>query len=74
MKFSLINVRQQTDRIVEGNWIQNHIGTLASATAVARHTEAVNSHQITVAVVDELTSVVPMLGYWANLKRLDTTS
>ena len=71
MKFSLINVyRQEGDR-VEGNWLQNHIGTLESATALARHTESVNSNAITVAVVEEVVSVNPILGHFFNLKRLD---
>lgn len=70
MKFSLINVRHQHGDRVEGNWIQNHVGTLESAEEAARRTEAVNGHRITVAVVPELTSVVPILGYWTNLRRL----
>lgn len=71
MKFSLINVRRQVGSVVEGNWIQNHVGTLETATVVALKTEAVNLNAITVAVVDELTAVNPILGYYTDLVRLD---
>ena len=33
-------------------------------------TEEVNGFRIRIAVVDELSSTVPILGYWKNLKRL----
>ena len=70
MKFSLINVSRQTGDRVSGNWIQDHIGTLDSATAAAQRTEAVNGNRIVVAVVDELPSVRDF-GPFDNLRRLD---
>lgn len=71
MKFSLINIIEQSGNQVSGSWIQDHIGTLASATARARELEAVNSNKITVAVVAELSSTTPALGFYTNLTRLD---
>jgi len=71
MRYSLINVQESSGQLVSGNWVQDHIGTLASATAAARTTEAANGHKITVAVVDGLSSVVPALSYLLDLPRLD---
>jgi hypothetical protein len=71
MKFSLINVVRSSGSLVSGTWIQNHVGTLASAREAARATEAANSHKITVAVVPELSSAGPALGFYTNLTRLD---
>lgn len=73
MHYSLINVQESTGSLVSGSWLQDHIGTLATASAAARATEATNGHKITVAVVAELPSSVPALSYWSALTRLDTT-
>jgi hypothetical protein len=70
MKFSLINVQKKTGDIVEGHWIQNHVGTLETAKTAAQQTEAANSNRITVAVVAELPSPVPWLDYHTNLTAL----
>jgi hypothetical protein len=71
MKFSLINVNNQAGNRVDGNWIQNHIGTMETAFEVAKQTEAANGGQITVAIVTEVNSSVPMLTYWTDLIRLN---
>jgi hypothetical protein len=36
MKFSLINVEKEKDGFVDGVWMQDHVGTLATATEKAR--------------------------------------
>lgn len=69
MKFSLISVSKQVGAKVTGNWLQNHVGTLETATA--RAIEYENSQPITVAVVDEVPSPVPMLTLWEDRQRLD---
>jgi len=74
MKFSLINVVESSGPLVSGTWVQNHVGALDSAREVARATEAANSNKITVAVVPELPSTAPALGFYANLTRLDIDS
>jgi hypothetical protein len=71
MIFSLINVRTQVGEQVSGMWIQDHIGTLESARLVAKRTEAVNGHRITVAVVAALTSPSLLHGSYDHLRRLD---
>lgn len=71
MKFSLINVVESSGTRVSGTWVQNHVGTLDSAREVARATEVVNSNKIMVAVVLEVSSTAPALGFYANLPRLD---
>jgi hypothetical protein len=74
MKFSLINVQASTGPLVNGYWLQDHIGTLASATARARVLEAANSDKIDVAVVEELSTTTPAFSYWTNLIRMDFDS
>ena len=71
MKFSLINVIREYDGMVDGFWLQNHTGTLESATEKARATEQANSNRITVAVVEEL-SYTPDHSLRKELKRLDS--
>lgn len=51
MTYSLINVYSRQNGRIKGSWIQDHIGTLETASAAARRTEAVNSNRISVAVV-----------------------
>ena len=74
MKFSLINVISEKDGLVSGYFVQNHIGTLESASRAARNVESVNSNKITVAVVEEVSSPVPYLTRWDDLKRLDNSA
>ena len=71
MKFSLINVIESSGPFISGYWVQDHIGPLSSARETARATEATNGNKIIVAVVAELSSTTPALGYWTNLTRLD---
>jgi len=55
MKFSLIGVQKRNSNgTIDGNWIQNHVGTLESAIQTATATEAVNGNKIDIAVVDEV--------------------
>ena len=71
MKFSLVIVSERTGSTFSGNWLQNHVGTLETATARARRVEEVNSRKLTVGVVAEVASVVPWLEYHERLTRLD---
>jgi hypothetical protein len=71
MKFSLINVAEKSCTLVCGTWLQNHVGTLASAREAARATVAANHNRIDVAVVPELSSTTPARGFYTNLTRLD---
>ena len=71
MKFSLINIIEQSGSLISGYWVQNHVGTLVSARAAARATEAANHNKIDVAVVAELSSTTPALGFYSDLTRLD---
>lgn len=70
MTFSLLTVSEQRDNKVSGNWLQDHIGTLDSAEKRARETNAVNSNRLTIAVVPQINSPVPMYDYWTNLTPL----
>jgi len=71
MKFSLINIVEQSCSLVFGSWLQDHVGSLTSAREVARATGATNSHRIIVGVVAELSSTTPALGFYKYLPRLD---
>lgn len=70
MKFSLVNVFEEKDGLVNGVWIQDHTGTLESATKAARDTERANSNRITVAVVDDLNYSYPNYYFRTGLARL----
>jgi hypothetical protein len=74
MKFSLINIVEQSGPLISGYWLQDHIGTLASAREAARATEAANHSKIEVAVIAEVSSTIPALGFYTNLPRLDVES
>lgn len=74
MKFSLINVTKQTGNLVDGAWLQNHIGTLETASKRARETEESNSNKIIVAVVDDLGYSEPNYSGRIGLKRLDISN
>jgi len=69
MRFSLINVHKRSGSLVSGSWHQDHIGSLATATARARELETANGNKIDVAVVEELSSTTPALGFLTNLTR-----
>lgn len=50
--YSLLTIhRTNADGTIDGAWLQDHIGTLATARARADATETANHHGITVAVV-----------------------
>lgn len=68
MKFSLINVSVEHDGMVDGNWIQDHTGTLETAQEAARKTERANGNMIRVAVVDQIPSTSNLLGFYRGLK------
>ncbi len=68
-KFSIITIQKEYDGLVDGNWVQNHIGTLESAKIVADNTSKVNSGA-PYAVIDELNTPVPILSYWTGMRRL----
>lgn len=69
-KFSLITVSKETDGKVSGYWIQDHIGTIESATKLSKETSEINSGN-DVAVVNEVRSTTPMLMFLQDLKRLN---
>lgn len=69
-KFSLITVSSEKDGFITGYWIQDHVGTLETAKAAAIATEKVNSNKIDVAVVEQVSTTVPLLHNFTDLKRL----
>jgi len=71
MKFSLINVDKQSSEFINGVWMQDHIGTLETASKKARDIEKVNLNRIIVAVVKDLNVSTPNYCLLRNLKRLD---
>lgn len=73
MKYSLIQVDREYDGMVDGVWMQNHIGTIDSATEEARATERANGNRITVAVVEDLGYSEPNYSLRTALKRLDVS-
>ena len=70
MRFSLINVSEEKDGSVSGNWIQDFTGTLEEAIEWAKDTEAANSFRIDVAVVEQIGGYIGF-DFLTNMKRLD---
>ena len=71
MKFSLVQVYKDNGNTVDVVWLQDHIGTVESAEQAARDTEAANSGRISVAVVEDLSSIVlPTYELMKGLKRI----
>lgn len=73
MKYSLIQIDREYDGKVDGVWLQNHIGTIDSATEEARATERANGNRIAVAVVEDLGYSEPNYSLRTALKRLDVS-
>ena len=68
--FSLLTVSKEKDGIVEGYWIQDHIGTLETATERAKSTSELNRGQ-NIAVVDGIRCTSAILGFWKNQIKLN---
>jgi hypothetical protein len=69
-KFSLIQVYNEVDGIVDGIWLQDHTGSLDSAIRKARETERANSYRINVAVVERINSATPDYDLQTDLIRV----
>jgi hypothetical protein len=69
-KFSLINVSSEKNGYVSGYWIQDHIGNLESANVLVSETNKANNNKLNIAIVEEISSTVPGLSIYTNLKRL----
>lgn len=72
MKYSLINVSvlHEEAGTVDGVWLQDHTGTLKTASKVARETEKANSNRIKIAVVESLNYCSPNFCFKKGLKKL----
>lgn len=71
MRYSLINIVNEKDGLIDGVWLQNHIGTLETAEKAARNTEKANSNRIIVGVVEDINCSFPDYSLKKGLKRLD---
>jgi len=69
-KFSLINISSEKNEYVSGYWIQDHIGNLESANVLVSETNIANNNKLNIAIVEEISSTVPGLSIYTNLKRL----
>ena len=69
-KFSLINISSEKNGYVSGYWIQDHIGNLESANVLVSETNIANNNKLNIAIVEEISSTVPGLSIYTNLKRL----
>lgn len=55
MKFSIVTViKDRGNGIIDGVWMQNHVGSIESAIEKAKSTEKANGNRIKIAVVDDL--------------------
>ncbi len=70
--FSLVLVsKDHGDGKIDGSWVQDHIGTLDSATQAAKDTEAANGNKQDYAVVSQLSGSTPNYEIKNGLDRLD---
>ncbi len=70
MKFSLIQIYNETNGYVDGVWIQDFTGNLNEAIKKATNTEKANSNRIKVAIVERVGSSTPNYCLLKNLKQL----
>ena len=81
MKYSIIQIQEElVDGRICGTWVQDHHGTLETATARAKAIEAVNgsrlifpvagSHYIKLAVTEQVVGGGPIYRYLKGLERL----
>lgn len=70
-RYSLINVFNEHDGYVDGNWIQDFSGSFEKACRFARETEKINSNRLDIAVVEKLSGACPNYYHRTGLKRLD---
>jgi hypothetical protein len=71
MRYSLVVVTAEKETSIDGVWIQNHTGTIETASQCARETEKANSNSISVAVVEDLNYSCPNYSLRRGLVRLD---
>jgi len=70
MKYSLVNVINETDDFIDGIWIQDHCGNIDTAINKAKDVEAVNGNRISIAVVDCLSGSSPNYSLKQKLTKL----
>jgi hypothetical protein len=68
MKYSLINIVDESNGVVSGYWLQNVQGSHADAVEVAQDILVANSGKISIAIVDELPHTTPHLNFHSGLK------
>jgi len=70
-RFSLINVSEEKDGLVDGVWIQDFHGSLENAILFSEETEKVNGNRIKVAVVEWLGFYTPDYNLKKSLVKLN---
>lgn len=66
MTFSLMSVcNRNLDGTVDGYWIQDSVGSVEDARALAKRTSEANSN-LEIEVVEQLLHPTPRLEYWSN--------
>lgn len=72
MNFSIVQVvKTRSNGNIDGCWLQDHVGTVESATRLAIDTEKVNGNKVDIAVVNQLYGDLHGDPYRIDLKRLD---
>lgn len=70
MKFSLIQIYEEINGLVDGVWLQDYTGEFDMAVKVAKATEKANGNRIKVAIVDKTNHSCPNYSLLTDLKRL----
>jgi hypothetical protein len=69
MKYSLINVTEETNNKVSGYWLTDCFG-LDNAIQRANDTNEVNGNKLNIAIVASVSAANPMLEHFVNLERV----
>lgn len=70
MRFSLIQIYNEDNGIVDGVWLQDCTGSLETAINKAKETEKANGNKIKVAIVEKINGFTPNYNLLTGLKRI----
>jgi hypothetical protein len=72
MKLSIIQVEREKDGLIDGYWLQDHVGSIEEALVKAQGYERANGGKIKTAIVSQVVTTTPILhGIFNGLKKLN---
>ena len=72
MKVSIIQIERENNGLIDGYWLQDHMGSLEDALIKAKGHEEANGNNIKTAIVEQVQTTTPMLhGIFYGLRKLN---